>query len=253
MFQVLISTMFLKDINFFLKTINLNSDAIIINQCDEDSVEEIFYNNNTVKLINTTTKGLSISRNLALKNATSEYCLICDDDEYLLNNVGDIIIEKFKSINADILCFKVENLSKKEFDSIEKISYLSALKVSSVQVAFKRDSIINNNIIFDEKVGAGVSAGGGEENIFLFDCLKKGLKIYKVPVYIAKLLPSVSTWKTSYNEKYFYDKGILFRKLFNFPINVLYLNYFLFSKRKLFSKDINFFKAYSSLYKGMFS
>ena len=54
----------------------------------------------------------------------------------------------------------------------------------------------------------------GEENIFLFDCLKSGLKIYYEPQVIAKLHMNESTWFSGYNKKYFLDRGAVSRKLY---------------------------------------
>ena len=83
--ELLISTMHQKDYSL-LNKMNINSDAVVINQCDEDSYNEFNLNGNHIVWINSTERGLSKSRNLAIKNSNADVCLICDDDEILKSN-----------------------------------------------------------------------------------------------------------------------------------------------------------------------
>ncbi|HAZ18610.1 MAG TPA: hypothetical protein DCY75_00365, partial [Clostridiales bacterium] len=55
------------------------------------------------------------------------------------------------------------------------------------------------------------------DTLFLHSCLQKGLKIYAVPDSIATLSDErESTWFRGYNEKYYYDKGVLFAAVSKF-------------------------------------
>ena len=65
----------------------------------------------------------------------------------------------------------------------------------------------------------------GEDSIFLYDCLKRGLKMIAVPVSIAELRETrESTWFSGYNDKYFMDKGVLYAYLYGkrAPLIALY-------------------------------
>ena len=46
--------------------------------------------------------------------------------------------------------------------------------------------------------------------MFLQDCIRSGIKIYKSPVKVADVRQDSSTWFSGYNEKYYRDKGALF-------------------------------------------
>jgi hypothetical protein len=48
----------------------------------------------------------------------------------------------------------------------------------------------------------------------LTDCLRKGLKIYAVPEFIATLTEErASTWNSAYDDKYFQDQAALYKKI----------------------------------------
>ena len=52
-----------------------------------------------------------------------------------------------------------------------------------------------HGIYFNQCFGGGTEYSHGEDNLFLTDCLRKGLKIYAYPEYIAKLTEErKSTW-----------------------------------------------------------
>ena len=61
---------------------NIKTNTVIINQCSENSMNQININNNKyVKWINSTERGLSKSRNMAIHNSCADICLIADNDE----------------------------------------------------------------------------------------------------------------------------------------------------------------------------
>ena len=81
-FNILISCMHEKDTSIIERS-NVQSDVVVVNQCDLDSVEEFDFVNKKgktchAKFINTTERGLSRSRNMAICNAWGDVCLICD-------------------------------------------------------------------------------------------------------------------------------------------------------------------------------
>ena len=173
-----------------VKRTNIKSPAVVVNQCDRNDRKNIIINEYNVNYIDTTDRGLSKSRNLAIQEAKGDYCLLCDDDEVLDDDHVEKIEASFrKYTDADIICFIITRDKKKYPQHNLRINYLNSLRISSVQMVIKRTSIINNNIKFDENFGAGSPNGAGEENIFMFDCLKKNLKIYYVPVVIGNCYP----------------------------------------------------------------
>lgn len=251
--EVLISCMYQKDLSIAERSM-VKSDALIINQSNEDRNEEIRGDGHLIRMISTTERGLSKSRNMAIINATGDICLICDDDEQLCDDLDRKIVRVFEELPiADIIAFKLDYKNKKYPKCIKKINYLTALKISSVQIAFRRESILKAGILFDESVGSGVSKAGGEEVIFLYNCLKQGLKLYYYPLNIGKILNGESQWFQGFSEEYFYDRGIFTCKMMGKSLAWIYGIYFLVFKYSLYKNGISFMKAYKAISKGIFS
>jgi glycosyltransferase involved in cell wall biosynthesis len=247
--EVLISAMNLTNISIIDST-NVQSDAVLINQCDSDDYKEVSHKSSTVKYFSTTEKGLSKSRNKALELAIQDICLICDDDEYLYENYKDIITKAYDDLpDADIIAFKFNYPGKDYGNSVKKIGYLNVSTISSVELTFKRKIIIDSKVRFNISFGSGSVYSAGEENMFLFDCLGKGLKIYYVPVEIGKLIVgNGSSWFKGFNEKYFFDKGAWLSACFP-KLKFLLIFYVAFRFRKL--SELNNTSTFKFLWCGM--
>ncbi|MCR5234041.1 MAG: glycosyltransferase family 2 protein [Lachnospiraceae bacterium] len=211
--QVLLSAMHLKDAGY-IDTLNITSDAVVINQCDRNNEEHIKRkdtegNDRDITYIETTDRGLSRSRNTAIDRADADICILCDNDVEYMSDYKDSIINGFeRHPDADIIVFYIKRKEKPvpNYPKPKRMGYLSVLKIFSPEIAFRRESI--KGIRFDERFGAGSSRYlMGEENIFLYDCLKKGLKIYYEPVHIATLREEPSTWFKGYNRDFFISRG----------------------------------------------
>lgn len=83
--QVLLSTMNQKNFNL-VKKMNIQTNTIIINQCDKNSKDKIIYKGNEINMLSYEERGLSVSRNKALKYAQSDICLIADDGLIYVDN-----------------------------------------------------------------------------------------------------------------------------------------------------------------------
>ena len=88
----------------------------------------------------------------------------------------DIIKNGYKKYkDAGIIAFYVDNVDKK-FEKKKrkegKINLITSMKIQSVQITFKRKSIIDKKIKFNELFGTGTELYSGEENIFLADCIR---------------------------------------------------------------------------------
>jgi len=79
-----------------LEKMNIQSDAIIGNQCNRNEIEEFNYNGNTIKYLSFPERGVGLNRNNALMRATADICLFADDDVRYVDNYKDIIIEAFE-------------------------------------------------------------------------------------------------------------------------------------------------------------
>ena len=244
-FQILMSAMHQTDCSNLEKS-NVKCNAIIVNQCDEEGVVECCNG----KMINTLERGLSRSRNLAIANADAEYCLLSDDDEFFVDDVDKVIVNAYEELpDADIIIFGTDYKSHLH-DTPKKLKRLELLKVSSVQISFKLSSI-KDKISFDTKLGAGTGNGAGEETKFLWDSYGAGLKIYYYPVKILKLREKTSTWFAGYDEKYFYNRGMVTRYIMGKFYSTLYAYYYALSHKNLFKQTISPRKALKSMLKGV--
>lgn len=211
-FEVLVSTMHQIEGDYsLLKKMNIQTDAVVINQCDRNGKEEIEFNGKKITWINTNDRGLSKSRNMAIANSTADICLIADDDEIFLNGFEDIILKSFENNpDFDLIRFKVHGIEK-EFKKYQKkacrINMRLSLKISSVEVAFRRKKINEMRLRFDELIGAGTEFFMGEENVFLIDFLRKKGRAWYFPIDIAELHIGNSSWFTGFNEKYYLARG----------------------------------------------
>jgi hypothetical protein len=183
-------------------------------------------------------RGLSKSRNKALVLGRGSICQICDDDIQLPVDSSNIIKGSFsKYPDADVITFAIQTPNGRPYKSYRKESFqhgiYSILKVSSIEICFRLESIRQADIKFDERFGLGSEFNSGEENIFLADCLRKGLKVIYCPENIV-IHDEISSGKT-FDENYFYGKGALFKRIYG-PAFSMFLLLAFITKTFLFKK-----------------
>ena len=251
--EVLISAMNVDDISFY-KKFNLKTDALIINQAGYNAYEEIITDlGYKVRMISTDTKGLGVSRNLAILNSKADIIIFADDDEVFTDNYSKDVKEAFVN-NPDVDIFIFRTIIYQDGKEIIKVKeekdlkIYNALRYGSVHFAIKRDSIAKKNIHVSTYFGAGTDNGSGEDSIFLADCIRNKLKVRSNLKTIAKVYNDGSTWFKGYDEKFFYDKGKLAKALF--PITYrIYIEQFI-RRKKEFTKDIGEKKARRKMIQG---
>ena len=203
--------------------------------------------------INTFDRGLSKSRNLAIRNSDADICMISDDDLVYVDDYEEIVKTQFELYpDADIITFQVEGIEEKFKDyhnKMRKLNYLTSMKVSSVEIAFKRSSIVKNNIYFDENFGAGAKYQMGEENIFLTQCIRMGLKVIYIPIKIADLHMGESSWFKGCNKDYFISKGAQFTAMSRL-LSIPYIIQFALRKHKLYRIDMNLVNSLKYMFQG---
>lgn len=138
-------------------------------------------------------KGLSRSRNNALEFAEGDIAVIADDDIAYLPDTFNIIKEVYTNNPfLDVVCFKIKtNQNEPEYKNYPSSSYVlnDAVKhyLSSVEITFRIKSIRDKSIVFDNRFGLGSNyIPSGEEEIFIYDCLKAKLRIAYYPYYIVR-------------------------------------------------------------------
>lgn len=208
--EVLLSCM--NENNFeIVKKANIKTDVLIVNQCNINGYMEKKEQNKTYRMILSTKRGLSRSRNELLNNMNGDIGILCDDDVVYYDNYEDIILKAFNELKeADIIIFDTEmrNYNGLPRKKIEKVRKAPTYKnYGSVRIAFKKEIFYKNNLWFNLNFGAGSKYSSGEESLLLREANKRKLKIYEYPAIIAQVDYSSSSWFDGYNEKYFYDRG----------------------------------------------
>lgn len=218
--EILMSVMHQTDMSIAKKS-NADTDILVINQCDHEGYDEEVYNGHKIRMISTTERGVSRSRNMAIKNATGDICIICDDDEVYRDGYKEAVLGAFEEKpQADIIAFNVEHINARHKRKMNKdFKKASKLKTyGSCCLAFKRKSVIEKNVFFNVNFGAGSNKiTHGEESVWQNQARKNGLTIYQHPFCMADIEQSGSTWFDGYNNKYFYNMGaylyVVFPKL----------------------------------------
>lgn len=240
--QILMATMFksrLQDLRIAEK--GITTDILIINQADMIDVETV----GNIKMISNKERGSSKSRNKALENATGDICLISDDDVSYLPNYENTVLEAFNNNpDADIITFQIQTPDGEKF----KNNYImeerwhsknSILKCASIEIAFKLNKVLANDIKFDEEFGLGSKYRVHDEIIFLMDAIKKGLKIRYIPEPIV-IHPKESSG-TNFNDHLITSKGAAFIRLYGL-IGLFYNIIFSIKKFSSYRNKYSFLK-----------
>lgn len=253
--QVLVSSMNQNDYGL-IKKMNIQSDAIIINQCDKTKFDEFEYNGNNIKFLSFNERGIGRSRNNALMRASADICLFADEDVTYVNNYQEIIINAFKeNPKADVILFNVPSTNEKrptyKIKSKSKVRWYNCLKYGAVRMAIKTDKLKISNIYFSLLFGGGAKYGSGEDSLFIKDCIKNKLNIYTNPNIIGYVSQNESSWFEGYNKKFFKDKGALFYSISKTFSKFLCIQ-FLIRNKNILNEDINFIYAYKLMLSGIY-
>lgn len=210
--EVLIATMHQID-HSLLGEMNVQTDAIVGNQCDTNYVEEFTNNGHNVKWLSFAERGVGLNRNNTLMRASGDICLFADDDMIYHDGYEQMVIKAFEeNREADVIIFNIdeENGTRKKNTKTIRVKKHNFGRYGAVRIAIKRESVFLNGISFNLMFGGGAKYSAGEDTLFLKDCLRCGLKVVAVPYSVATLTASrESTWFKGYDDKYFIDKGIL--------------------------------------------
>ena len=148
------------------------------------------------RVIRSSTRGLSVNRNIALSHATAPLLLLSDDDaDYSEQGLLDVMESFKKNPDADIIAFRYASSLSKKFYPEEVVSLSQCPKgyyISSIEIAMRRKSV-QGAIWFNEDFGVGATFPSGEEDIFIRECLDRGLN----GIYIPKTIVSHDGTTTS--------------------------------------------------------
>jgi len=251
--QILVSAMH-KGSRELIEQMHLDSDAIVISQGEEYSYEEYEYNENRMRYFGMKERGVGLSRNNALLRADQDIMLFADEDIVYEEGYEKKVLQAFlEHPEADMLLFNVQQAPDRQtyhIDSFGRVRWYNCGRYPSYSFAVKREKIHKNNITFSLLFGGGAKYSNGEDSLFIRDCLKCGLKVYKVPVNIGAEQEGESTWFKGYHEKFFFDRGVLYTHLYGRLSRVMAVRFLLKNKGNM-CREIPVKQAYQIMCKGM--
>lgn len=243
------------DVVYFLKHLNeliernyyLNINLILIDQhktCRKELFSKLIKN---LKYIHSSKKGLSLNRNIGLKNLNSEIFSFIDCDCRLNDDYFQIVNVFFKKNKNDILYGKIKqidnqnDLFKKWPRKIKFLSQFDKWTLStSVNVIYRK-----NDLLLDETLGLGTNFGSCEDIDFALR--QKSNAIYNPNLFISHPFQSFSTNDTSKIYSYAKGFGALCRKHLSIISTLLLLASFLTPPIKIVTKKSNFSQAKASI------
>ncbi len=249
--EILMSCMHQKDAELVKKS-QLTGHVVMINQCNTEGYAEYPNEQGMIRIFSTIERGLTKSRNMAIEKSDADICMLCDDDESFVPEYEAKIKAAYERLpQADVIIFKMENYPCPFPDKIMKLHFPYTLNVSSWQISFRRNRLKEKGVAFDELLGAGTGNGAEEELKFLTDCEKAKLQIYYVPVGIASVAQTESTWFAGFTETFFVNRGATTRYILGFPLASLYAVYYVLKKREKYKDNLTIFQAFRAIFRGM--
>ena len=188
---------------------------LVVNQVLDDEQQSVADEPHTFNYFE---RGLSRSRNRAIEHADGDICYLCDEDLEFVPNAGTIVEAAYREHpDADVIVFDTRTPEGHVISARRRWLPLARsrtlLSVRSCMVSFRRASVVESGLRFDERFGLNSLHQTGAENIFLYDGVRKGLKLAYEPRVIS--IHSASTSGSTFADRRMVAaKGAVFARIF---------------------------------------
>ena len=220
-----------------LERMTLESDAVIINQCHRLGLENITYKGHQVQFFSFPDRGVGRSRNEAILRAEGDICLFSDADIVYEPGYAEKISAEFeRNPHADMILFNItveESRRTYHITRRGRVRWYNCGRYGAVSFAIRRESLLSSGVTFSLLFGGGARYGSGEDSLFLKEFMDKGYAVYMAPVTIGREEAGESTWFSGYDEKFFRDKGVLYRYLYGRLARAMALRFLLAHRHRL--------------------
>lgn len=210
--EVLVATMGRTDLSL-ARTMNLQCDALIANQCGRWGYEEEQCQDGRIRMLSSDTRGVGINRNVAITLSEADILVFADDDIVYYDGSLQGVKDAFRELpDADVILFGIDMTRNGEvFDRrrcpVRRLRLWNALKFGACRMAVRGSALKKHNIWFSTLFGGGCRYGSGEDSLFLCDCFRSGLRVYSHSYVLGACAKDSSTWFAGFNEKFMFDKG----------------------------------------------
>lgn len=219
--EILISTMNRDSLDFLIPMFPFlhfsEFSILIVNQSQNEIFLTSDYSN--VRVINSSDRGLSKSRNLALENALGKILVIADDDVVYQKGFLVRIINAYNKFpEAAVINFCAVNsrgilVKKYPLKSKSNLNIFDVFNASSIEITLNKAILNASKVEFDVNFGLGGIFEMGEEAIFLFDLKRKNKQLVFESHVIVKHEGLTTSSKKDIIERY-YIQGALFTRIF---------------------------------------
>ena len=220
-----------------LERMRLESDAVIINQCHRLGLENITYKGHQVQFFSFPDRGVGRSRNEAILRAEGDICLFSDADIVYEPGYAEKISAEFeRNPHADMILFNItveESRRTYHITRRGRVRWYNCGRYGAESFAIRRESLLSSGVTFSLLFGGGARYGSGEDSLFLKEFMDKGYAVYMAPVTIGREEAGESTWFSGYDEKFFRDKGVLYRYLYGRLARAMALRFLLAHRHRL--------------------
>ncbi len=244
-----------QDVKELAKTMRLAADSIIVNQCEKNRFETFVWEGHLMQCWSLAEKGVGLSRNTALMRAEADICLFADEDIVYRQGAAETVLRTFaQHPEADMLLFNVRVQEERRTywtESAHRVRLYNCGRYPAYSIAVRTAKLHEKNVTFSLLFGGGAKYANGEDSLFLSDCIRRGLKVYAVPVEIGEEIPRPSTWFHGYDEKFFHDRGVLYHVLYGRLAQLVGIRFLFKNREKMCTGRIGFREALRLLFSGI--
>ncbi|MDA1336140.1 MAG: glycosyltransferase family A protein [Bacteroidetes bacterium] len=224
-----------------------HDSVVIVNQFDSRPLDQSALGEK-VLIINSKTRGLSRSRNIALDRLKTDFAIICDDDITLIED-GIIELKKSLQEQPSVALFYTRllqttglpwrnNYESTSFDMIGSSfrNNRRIQRINSMEQVYNLNFLREYNLLFN--INHGVGSGKiplGEETLMAASILKSGGRIQYLPVFTRSHPPHSSG--SSFNWSNAYSILRIHHKIFGWLCPLTFTGYLSKSLIRLISKN----------------
>lgn len=216
---------------------HLDSDAVIINQCDTLAFEELQHNGCRLRMYSFPDRGIGRSRNEAILRADGDICLFSDEDIVYEPGYAEAVAREFeRNPGADMILFNIAICEERQTYHIterKRVRWYNCGRYGAVSFAVRRESLLASGVTFSLLFGGGARYSNGEDSLFLREFMRKGYRVYTAPVTIGREEEGESSWFKGYDEKFFHDRGVLYHYLYGWLGHAMAMRFLLAHRNKM--------------------
>lgn len=196
--------------------LNIKSEAVFANQCGRTENVELFLNGHRVLIICSDTIGVSINRNILLKNASGDINIFIDDDCPLVDHYEAIVQDFYNKYSAECCVFngiwETHNSKLIHYKKTKRIKYFNSISYAGGPgFTCSSEFLSKNKVMYNEKIGTPNYICAGEDSYFYLNLVKSKTKLYRSSDVIFKVAidQTNSSYFNGINEQYIVTRGYI--------------------------------------------